>query len=370
MIQIRNLTKKYGQHTAVDNITLDIEPGQIYGFLGPNGAGKSTTMNMLTGYLAPTSGEITINGYDIYKEPEKAKTCVGYLPEIPPLYVDMTVAEYLRFVAELKGFEKAKIWDEVNRVMSLANITDVAERLINNLSKGYRQRVGLAQAIVGAPPIVILDEPTVGLDPNQIRETRDLIKNLADTHTVILSSHILTEISETCTHVFIINKGKIIANDSIDNLSKYVGSHQVLEIIAKGDLNEAKQVLEGLENVSSVEVMPAEEEGMVRITVDAVDDADVREAVSLALSANKISIFEMKEDTKSLEDVFLQLTSDDVNLAALDDDVVMEDGNSNAEDDKEESNVKEDKEESDVKEDKEESNVKEDKEVNNDDSNI
>ncbi len=370
MIQIRNLTKKYGQHTAVDNITLDIEPGQVYGFLGPNGAGKSTTMNMLTGYLAPTSGEITINGYDIYKEPEKAKTCVGYLPEIPPLYVDMTVSEYLRFVAELKGFEKAKIRDEVNRVMSLANITDVAERLINNLSKGYRQRVGLAQAIVGAPPIVILDEPTVGLDPNQIRETRDLIKNLADTHTVILSSHILTEISETCTHVFIINKGKIIANDSIDNLSKYVGSHQVLEIIAKGDVGQAKQVIEGIENVSSVEVVPAEEEGTVKITVDAVDDADIREDVSLALSANKISIFEMKEDTKSLEDVFLQLTSEDDNVATAEDAVVTEDGDSNEEDDEEDSDVKEDKEESNVKEDKEESNVKEDKEVNNDDSNI
>ncbi|MCR4610841.1 MAG: ABC transporter ATP-binding protein [Lachnospiraceae bacterium] len=318
MIQIRNLVKKYGNHTAVDDISLDIEPGQVYGFLGPNGAGKSTTMNIITGYLAATSGEIKINGYDIYKEPEKAKTCIGYLPEIPPLYLDMTVYEYLKFVAELKGFEKAKIDNEVKRVMELTNITDVSERIINNLSKGYRQRVGFAQAIVSSPPIVILDEPTVGLDPNQIRETRDLIKSLGDSHTVILSSHILSEISETCSHVFIINKGKIIANDTIDNLSNYFNSHQVLEITAKGDKLRCKEIVEAIENVNSVSVDLGDEDGTVKITVDAVDNADVREDVSLALSAEKISIFEMKEDTKSLEDVFLQLTGkeeqDDSNI--------------------------------------------------------
>ena len=312
MIQIRNLVKNYGNHTAVDNISLDIEPGQIYGFLGPNGAGKSTTMNMITGYLAATSGEIMINGYDIYKEPEKAKTCIGYLPELPPLYPDMTVYEYLKFVAQLKGFEKTGIADEVERVMKLVNVTDVRDRLINNLSKGYKQRVGFAQAIVGSPPIVILDEPTVGLDPNQIRETRDLIKNLAGTHTVILSSHILSEISETCSHVFIINKGKIIANDTIDNLSKYFDSHQVLNIVAKGDEIECKSIIEELDNIASVSVVKGSEEGTVNIIVEAADDADVREAVSLALSSAKISIFEMKEDSKSLEDVFLQLTSEEV----------------------------------------------------------
>ena len=312
MIQIRNLVKKYGNISAVDDISLDIEPGQVYGFLGPNGAGKSTTMNMITGYLAATSGEIVINGYDIYKEPEKAKTCIGYLPEIPPLYVDMTVYEYLKFVAELKGFEKAKINDEVNRVMKLTSVQDVSDRLINNLSKGYRQRVGFAQAIVGAPPIIILDEPTVGLDPNQIREMRDLIKSLGDSHTVILSSHILSEISETCSHVFIINKGKIIANDTIDNLSNYFNSHQVLEIVAKGDEDKCKQIIEAIENVTSVTIVKGNEEGTVNITVEAVDDADVREDVSLALSGEKISIFEMREDSKSLEDVFLQLTGEEV----------------------------------------------------------
>ncbi len=311
MIEINNLTKKYGNHVAVDDISLKIESGQVYGFLGPNGAGKSTTMNMITGYLAPTSGEIKINGYDIYEEPEKAKTCIGYLPEIPPLYVDMTVYEYLKFVCELKNFEKCKIDEEVKRVMALTSITDVQRRIINNLSKGYRQRVGFAQAIIGSPDIVILDEPTVGLDPNQIKEIRDLIKGLAGTHTVILSSHILSEISETCSHVFIINKGKIIANDSIDSLSNYFNSHQTLEIVAKGDIDKCKEIVEGINDVTSVTVDSGEEEGTVKITVEANENCDVREDISLALSAERISIFEMKEDTTSLEDVFLELTGEE-----------------------------------------------------------
>ena len=311
MIEINNLTKKYGNHVAVDDISLKIESGQVYGFLGPNGAGKSTTMNMITGYLAPTSGEIKINGYDIYEEPEKAKTCIGYLPEIPPLYVDMTVYEYLKFVCELKNFEKSKIDEEVKRVMALTSITDVQRRIINNLSKGYRQRVGFAQAIIGSPDIVILDEPTVGLDPNQIKEIRDLIKGLAGTHTVILSSHILSEISETCSHVFIINKGKIIANDSISNLSNYFNSHQTLEIVAKGDIDKCKEIVEGISDVTSVTVTSGEEEGTVKITVEAKENCDVREDISLALSHDRISIFEMKEDTTSLEDVFLELTGEE-----------------------------------------------------------
>ncbi len=311
MIEINNLTKKYGNHLAVDDISLKIESGQVYGFLGPNGAGKSTTMNILTGYLAPTSGEIKINGYDIYEEPEKAKTCIGYLPEIPPLYVDMTVYEYLKFVCELKTFEKSKIDEEVKRVMALTSITDVQRRIINNLSKGYRQRVGFAQAIIGSPDIVILDEPTVGLDPNQIKEIRDLIKGLSGTHTVILSSHILSEISETCSHVFIINKGKIIANDSISNLSNYFNSHQTLEIVAKGDIDKCKEIIEGINDVTSVTAVTGEEEGTVKITVEANENCDVREDISLALSAERISIFEMKEDTTSLEDVFLELTGEE-----------------------------------------------------------
>ena len=311
MIEIRNLTKKYGNHIAVDDISLDIKPGKVYGFLGPNGAGKSTTMNIITGYLAPTSGEVKIDGHDIYKEPEEAKACIGYLPEIPPLYVDMKVEEYLEFVAELKKVSKDNIKKEVERVINLTGINDVSSRIINNLSKGYRQRVGMAQAIIGSPKIIILDEPTVGLDPNQIKEVRDLIKSLAGDHTVILSSHILSEISETCSHVFIINKGKIIANNSIETLSNYFNSKQVLEIIAKGDLNKCKEVIEKIEDIESVTVENGSEEGTVNITVTAHYSKDVREDVSLALSSEKISIFEMKEDTKSLEDVFLQLTNEE-----------------------------------------------------------
>ena len=218
MIEINNLVKKYGDHVAVDDLSLTVEPGKIYGFLGPNGAGKSTTMNIITGYLGATSGEVKINGHDIFKEPEEAKKCIGYLPEIPPLYVDMTVREYLDFVAELKKLEKSLRKRYVEEAMETTGITDVANRMIRNLSKGYRQRVGFAQAILGYPEIIILDEPTVGLDPKQIIEIRELIKKLGEKHTVILSSHILTEISAVCDHVFIISKGKLVASDATENL--------------------------------------------------------------------------------------------------------------------------------------------------------
>ena len=309
MIKVSHLTKNYGNHVAVDDISLDIKPGKIYGFLGPNGAGKSTTMNIITGYLAPTSGEVLIDGHDIYKEPEEAKACIGYLPEIPPLYVDMKVSEYLKFVCELKKVKKEDRDKEVEHVMNLTKVSDVSDRIINNLSKGYRQRVGMAQALIGSPKVIILDEPTVGLDPNQIKEVRDLIKSLAGDHTVILSSHILSEISETCSHVFIIDKGKIIANNAIETLSNYFNSKQVLEIVAKGDMDKCKEIIEAIEDIESVSVEKGTEEGTVNITVTATYSKDVREDVSLALSSEKISIFEMKEDTKSLEDVFLELTA-------------------------------------------------------------
>ena len=309
MIKVSHLTKNYGNHVAVDDISLDIKPGKIYGFLGPNGAGKSTTMNIITGYLAPSSGEVLIDGHDIYKEPEEAKACIGYLPEIPPLYVDMKVSEYLKFVCELKKVKKEDRDKEVERVMNLTKVSDVQNRIINNLSKGYRQRVGMAQALIGSPKVIILDEPTVGLDPNQIKEVRDLIKSLAGDHTVILSSHILSEISETCSHVFIIDKGKIIANNAIETLSNYFNSKQVLEIVAKGDMDKCKEIIEAIEDIESVSVEKGTEEGTVNITVTATYSKDVREDVSLALSSEKISIFEMKEDTKSLEDVFLELTA-------------------------------------------------------------
>lgn len=212
MIEVRNLVKKYGNHLAVDHLSFSVEQGQIYGFLGPNGAGKSTTMNIMTGYLGATEGEVIMNGHDILKEPELAKRSIGYLPEIPPLYLDMTVAEYLVFAAELKKIHKKEIKEAVEEVIRLARLEDVEQRLIKNLSKGYKQRVGLAQAMLGFPEIIILDEPTVGLDPKQIIEIRELIRELGKNHTVILSSHILAEVQEVCDHIMIISKGKLVAN--------------------------------------------------------------------------------------------------------------------------------------------------------------
>ena len=242
LIEIDNLVKKYGDHVAVDHLSLTVEPGKIYGFLGPNGAGKSTTMNIITGYLGATSGTVTINGHDIFKEPEEAKKCVGYLPEIPPLYTDMTVLEYLNFVAELKKLEKGLRKRYVEEAMETTGILDVKNRMIRNLSKGYRQRVGFAQAILGYPEIIILDEPTVGLDPKQIIEIRDLIRKLGEKHTVILSSHILTEISAVCDHVFIISKGKLVASDSTENLLEQMSGAQEIELIVRSESVRAKEL--------------------------------------------------------------------------------------------------------------------------------
>ena len=243
MIEINNLVKKYGDHVAVDHLSLTVEPGRIYGFLGPNGAGKSTTMNIITGYLGATSGEVKINGYDIFAQPEEAKKCVGYLPELPPLYMDMTVKEYLNFVAELKKLERSLRANYVKEAMETTRILDVKDRMIKNLSKGYRQRVGFAQAILGYPEVIILDEPTVGLDPKQIIEIRDLIKELGKKHTVILSSHILSEISAVCDHVFIISKGKLVASDSTENLVNLMSGAQEIELTVKGDSEQAKALI-------------------------------------------------------------------------------------------------------------------------------
>ena len=220
MIEVKNLVKKYGSHLAVDHLNFTVDTGQIYGFLGPNGAGKSTTMNIMTGYLGATEGEVLINGHNILEEPEAAKKCIGYLPEMPPLYTDMKVNEYLKFVAELKKIPKPERQEQIEKVMLMVKIMDVQDRLIKNLSKGYRQRVGLAQAILGYPEVIILDEPTVGLDPKQIIEIRDLIKSLKKKHTVILSSHILSEVSAVCDYVLIISHGKLVASDTPENLGK------------------------------------------------------------------------------------------------------------------------------------------------------
>jgi ABC-2 type transport system ATP-binding protein len=309
MIEINHLVKKYGDHVAVDDISLTVESGKIYGFLGPNGAGKSTTMNIITGYLGATDGEVKINGHDIFKEPEEAKRCIGYLPEIPPLYDDMTVREYLDFVSDLKQLEKSLRKRYVEEAMETTGITDVANRMIRNLSKGYRQRVGFAQAILGYPEIIILDEPTVGLDPKQIIEIRELIRHLGEKHTVILSSHILTEISAVCDHVFIISKGKLVASDSTENLVSLMSGAQEIELVLRSGGEEAQSLLESVAEIERVELSSGQEDES-NLLVHAAKGADVRETVFSLLAQNQIPVLEMHTVIKSLEDVFLEITQE------------------------------------------------------------
>ena len=254
MIEVNNLVKRYGDHTAVDHLSFKIEKGKIYGFLGPNGAGKSTTMNMITGYIASTEGTVKIDGHDILEEPEAAKKCIGYLPEQPPVYFDMTVLEYMKFVADLKKIPKDQKANMIEEVMDMVKISDMRNRLIKNLSKGYRQRVGLAEAIMGYPEVIILDEPTVGLDPKQIIEIRTLIKDLKKKHTVILSSHILSEVSAVCDYVLIISHGKLVASDTPENLGKLAEGSNTLEMLIKGEQSQIEQALEDIEGVNSVTI--------------------------------------------------------------------------------------------------------------------
>ena len=276
--------QKYGEHVAVDDLTLTVEPGKIYGFLGPNGAGKSTTMNMITGYLGATSGEVKINGHDIFADPQEAKKCVGYLPEIPPLYTEMTVREYLDFVAELKGLDKKVRKTQTEEIMELTHTKEVSERLIRNLSKGYRQRVGFAQAIMGYPDVIILDEPTVGLDPKQIIEVRELMKELGKKHTVILSSHILTEISAVCDHVFILSKGKLVASDSTEHLLERMSGAQEIALLVKDKEQRMEELLKELPGVAEVSREPGEAAEEVLFHVTAERGEDIREALFHALS--------------------------------------------------------------------------------------
>ncbi len=311
MIEINHLVKKYGEHVAVDDLTLTVEPGKIYGFLGPNGAGKSTTMNMITGYLGATSGEVKINGHDIFADPQEAKKCVGYLPEIPPLYTEMTVREYLDFVAELKGLDKKVRKTQTEEIMELTHTKEVSERLIRNLSKGYRQRVGFAQAIMGYPDVIILDEPTVGLDPKQIIEVRELIKELGKKHTVILSSHILTEISAVCDHVFILSKGKLVASDSTEHLLERMSGAQEIALLVKDKEQRTEELLKELPGVAEVSREPGEASEEVLFHVTAKRGEDIREALFHACAKEEIPVLEMHTETKSLEDVFLELTGID-----------------------------------------------------------
>lgn len=310
MIEVRNLVKKYGNHVAVDHLNFTVEKGKIYGFLGPNGAGKSTTMNMITGYIASTEGDILIDGHNILEEPEEAKKRIGYLPEIPPLYQDMTVREYLEFAAELKAVPREKKKSNIEEVMSTIKIEDVKNRLIKNLSKGYKQRVGLAQALLGYPEIIILDEPTVGLDPKQIIEIRDLIKGLGRKHTVILSSHILSEVSAVCDHVLIIDKGRLVASDSPENLSKLMAGDNSLELTIKGREEDIRKAFDMVENIQEVIYHDSLVKGACDVTVKVSGEQDIRENIFFALAEMKCPILKMQPGNMSLEEVFLKLTDD------------------------------------------------------------
>lgn len=310
MIEVKNLVKKFGDHLAVDNLSFTVEKGQILGFLGPNGAGKSTTMNIITGYISATEGTVLVGDHDIFDEPEKAKKCIGYLPEIPPLYPDMTVIEYLNFVADIKLVKKSEKKQMLTKIMGMTKIADVSERLIKHLSKGYRQRVGLAQAIIGFPDVLILDEPTVGLDPMQIIEIRDLIKKLSAEHTIILSSHILSEVSAICDKVMIINKGKLIVSDTPDNLSKHFGGSNGLHMQVKGDKETIHKALQTISDITKIEYAPETKEGILILTAYSGEETDIREAVFYALSDAKCPILDMQSSNMSLEDIFLEVTQD------------------------------------------------------------
>ncbi len=310
MIEVRNLVKYYGSHMAVDHLNFTIQKGQIYGFLGPNGAGKSTTMNIMTGYLGATEGQVLINGHDILTEPCKAKKDIGYLPEQPPLYMDMTVLEYLKFVAALKLIEKIEKKVQLDRVISLVRLEPVKNRLIKNLSKGYRQRVGLAGALIGFPEIIILDEPTVGLDPQQIIEIRQLIRGLAKEHTVILSSHILSEVREICDHIMIIYQGKLVASDTPENLEQKMRGNETIELLVKGSPKETKSVIRSLPSLLSFEVQKAEEAGCTKVLLTVKSHADIREDIFWTFSRNNLPLLRLANTQTTLEDIFLELTSE------------------------------------------------------------
>ena len=311
MIEVENLTKKYGSHVAVDNLSFRVERGMIYGFLGPNGAGKSTTMNMMTGYIAATSGTVKINGYDILRNPEQAKKSIGYLPELPPVYPDMTVYEYLRFVAELKKVKKNERQVQIEDVMKQTQIEDVKGRLIKNLSKGYKQRVGLAQAIIGYPEVIILDEPTVGLDPKQIIEIRELIRELAKKHTIILSSHILSEVSAVCNHIMIISKGKLVASDTPEGLMTLLKGGRQMKLSVLGEQSKVEELLRSMESVKDFSMQPPRAEGMVSVNIRTEDTEDIRVELFHRLAAADMPIMELSLSEKSLEDVFLELTGEE-----------------------------------------------------------
>ena len=308
MVEIKHLTKYYGNKAAVKDISFTIEDHEILGFLGPNGAGKSTTLNIICGVIPSTSGTVTINGYDIENEPVKAKKCIGFLPEIPPVYTDMKVGEYLMFIAGLRGVPASERRSHIERVMRRLNIEDMSKRLIGNLSKGYRQRVGFAQALIGDPKIIILDEPTVGLDPSQLAEVRNLIIDLKRDHSVILSSHILSEISAVCDRIVIINHGEIQAIDTIANLESSAGANTVLKLKVQGSSREVAKTASQVEGVIRVSNITFVKTGIYTYDVE-IADKDVRQSLLSALLIKKLDVLEVSEERKSLEQIFVGMVN-------------------------------------------------------------
>ena len=309
MITVEHLTKCYGDFLAVDDLSFEIDEGHVYGFLGPNGAGKSTTMNIMTGCLSATGGRVRVDGYDVFETPKEAKKRIGYLPEIPPLYTDMTVKEYLNFMYDLKKVKLPRK-EHIAEICSLVKIDDVYGRLIANLSKGYRQRVGIAQALLGNPPVLILDEPTVGLDPKQIIEIRNLIKSLGRKHTVILSSHILSEVQAVCERVIVINRGSIVADGTPDSLAHSLSNENRLLLRMEGEEKAIKQGLHSLRGVKEVDAYGEKEPGVYEFSVEGNEGTDLRRPVFALAAQNHWPILSMKNTDLTLEDVFLRLTSD------------------------------------------------------------
>ena len=307
MIEVKNVTKKYGKFVAVDNISFEIKEGEIVGLLGPNGAGKSTTMNMLTGFIEQTEGEIIIDGYNMLKKPKKAKKEIGYMPEGVPLYSDLTVKEFVKYMAEIKGIDKKVRKEKVEKIIEQTGLKEVQNKLTRNLSRGYKQRVSMAGALVGEPKILILDEPTVGLDPKQITEIRKLIKELGKTHTVILSSHILSEVSQICNKVIIINKGKIVAIDTPENLESKVSSNNSVYVTVEDTENKMEQIKDKIAEIKTLKLIKTNEDGTKQYEITSKEDADLRKILFSELAKENITIFEMKKVDFSLEDAFMKL---------------------------------------------------------------
>ena len=307
MIQVENITKRYGSFTAVDKINFEIEEGEIVGFLGPNGAGKSTTMNMITGFIEPTLGRIIVDGYDISKKPKKAKRQIGYMPEGVPLYTDLTVKEFVTYMAELKGVAKKQKKELVQKAIEDTGLAEVENQLTKNLSRGYKQRVSMAGALVSNPKVIILDEPTVGLDPKQVTEIRALIKELGKEHTVILSSHILSEVSQICNRVIIINKGKIVAIDTPENLENKVVNENAIYVTVEDTENKMETIKEKLENVKEIILLKENEDKTKKYMIKADHDIDLRKNVFETFAKEGITIFEMKKVDATLEEAFMKL---------------------------------------------------------------